>query len=164
MLGLTGRDARGRRQAEDVHASNILVALSGSELDRELVRLACNTAKAQHGLVYVVRVVEVPREHPLDAALDNTAALGMLDEAIAEAEKVHFEVDAELIQAREAGSCLVDEANARECDLIVMGLVPRTRFGQFHLGDTVPYVLAQAPCRVWVVRDCARTQQGTAGK
>jgi nucleotide-binding universal stress UspA family protein len=36
----------------------------------------------------------------------------------------------------------------------VVGLPYRKRFGgEFALGRTIPYILQNAPCTVWVVRD-----------
>ncbi len=57
------------------------------------------------------------------------------------------------MQARDAGPGIVDEAKDRDCSLIIMGLVPRYRFGRFDMGRTVPYVLEHAGCRVFVVRE-----------
>ncbi len=34
-----------------------------------------------------------------------------------------------------------------------MGVTYRKRFGEFYLGQTTPYVLKNAPCRVWVARE-----------
>ena len=51
-------------------------------------------------------------------------------------------------------AALVDEASERGADLLVVGLPYRTRFGgDFAIGRTVPYVLKNAPCAVWVVRE-----------
>jgi nucleotide-binding universal stress UspA family protein len=48
----------------------------------------------------------------------------------------------------------VDEAAAREADLLILGLPYRTRFGgDFAIGRAVPYALKNAPCAVWVVRE-----------
>jgi nucleotide-binding universal stress UspA family protein len=47
----------------------------------------------------------------------------------------------------------VDEAIERNVNLIVMGVTYRKRFGEFYLGQTTPYVLKNAPCRVWVARE-----------
>ena len=42
----------------------------------------------------------------------------------------------------------------RDADLIVLGVPYRTRFGgDFAIGRTIPYVLQNAPCTVWVVRE-----------
>jgi nucleotide-binding universal stress UspA family protein len=48
----------------------------------------------------------------------------------------------------------VDEASERGADLLVVGLPYRKRFGgEFAIGRTIPYILQNAPCSVWVVRD-----------
>ncbi|GAC1436071.1 MAG: hypothetical protein NVSMB65_10100 [Chloroflexota bacterium] len=132
---------------------NVLVALSGGPLDGELVRLACMMARTGKGQVYAVHVVEVPRSLPLDAPVNGGEADKVLESALEVADQLNYPVEAEVVQAREAGPGIVDEADDRKCNLIVMGLVPRSRFGQFSLGRTVPYVLAHAHTRVWVVRE-----------
>ncbi len=57
-------------------------------------------------------------------------------------------METELLQAREAGPTIIDEAIQREADLILMGVKYKRRFGQFSLGSVVPYVLKNASCRV----------------
>jgi len=64
------------------------------------------------------------------------------------AEEEGCEIDTDILQAREAGLAIVDEAVEREVDLILMGVTYQMRFGQFSLGNVVPYVLKNAPCRV----------------
>ena len=52
------------------------------------------------------------------------------------------------------GRRLVDEASERGADLLILGLAYRTQFGgDFAIGQTIPYVLKNAPCAVWVVRE-----------
>jgi nucleotide-binding universal stress UspA family protein len=59
-----------------------------------------------------------------------------------------------LLQARDVGAALVDEASERNADLLVVGMPYRKRFGgEFAIGRTIPYVLKNAPCAVWVVRE-----------
>jgi nucleotide-binding universal stress UspA family protein len=142
--------ARGAVQAKN---KNVLVALSGGPLDAELVQLACMMARPAKGQVYAVHVVEVPRSLALDAQVNSSEATAILERALEVADQLNYPVEAEVIQAREAGPGIVDEADDRHCSLIVMGLVPRSRFGQYSLGRTVPYVLAHAHSRVWVVRE-----------
>ena len=135
---------------------NILVAVAGNSMDEDLVRMACNLClkgKMGRGRVIAINVVEVPRTLPLDAVVDNSANDRVLDTAIAVAQGMNVDIEAEVIQAREAGPAIVDEANDRDCRLIMLGLVPRSRFGQFDLGKTVPYVMEHAHGRVWVMRD-----------
>ena len=63
-------------------------------------------------------------------------------------------LEAVLVQARDVGAALVDEAVERAADLLVVGLPYRKKFGgDFAIGKTVPYVLKNAPCAVWVARE-----------
>ena len=59
-----------------------------------------------------------------------------------------------LLQARDVGAAIVDEASERGADLLIVGLPYRKRFGgEFAIGRTIPYILQNAPCMVWVVRE-----------
>ena len=55
-----------------------------------------------------------------------------------------------LVRARKAGRAIVDEAERRGTEIIVLG-APRGRHRDIF-GKTVDYVLKNAPCRVWVAR------------
>lgn len=156
VTSLFRRESREEKDVVATERRNILVAVAGNSMDEDLVRMACNMClkgKTGRGRVIAINVVEVPRTLPLDAVVDNSANDHVLDTAIAVAQGLGVEIEAEVIQAREAGPAIVDEANDRGCRLIMLGLVPRSRFGQFDLGKTVPYVLEHAHGRVWVVRD-----------
>jgi len=132
-----------------------LVSVSGEKVDEEVVRLACNIAKRRKGKVYVVHVIEVQRALPLDAEIGSEIQRG--EKILAHAERIantmDCEVETDLLQAREAGPALVDEAVERGVDLIIMGLEYKRRFGEFDLGCAVPYVLKNVPCRVLVWRE-----------
>jgi nucleotide-binding universal stress UspA family protein len=67
-------------------------------------------------------------------------------ERVAAAE--NYRVDTEVLQAREAGPAIINEAGEGEVDLILMGIAYKVRFGEFSLGEVVPYVLKNSPCRV----------------
>ena len=74
--------------------------------------------------------------------------------AESQAEHARHPLEAVLVQARDVGAALVDEAVERDADLLVLGLPYRKRFGgDFAIGRTVPYVLKNAPCAVWVARE-----------
>src|SRR6266702_4138596 len=77
----------------------------------------------------------------------------LLTEALAIAEEAGCDAVAEVVQAREAGSAIVDEARDHNCALILLGMVRDSSKVHNDLGKTVPYVLTNAPCRVWVVMD-----------
>ena len=128
----------------------ILVPVSGTEADEEAMKLACRLAKKNKSKIYAVYVITIKRSLPLDAEIESEIgkAEGILDHIERIAEEQECEVETDLLQAREAGPTIVDEAAERGVDLILMGVEYKRRFGQFSLGSVVPYVLKNASCRV----------------
>ncbi len=128
----------------------ILVPVIGTEADEEAIRLACQLAKKNKGKIWAVYVITIKRTLPLDAEMEPEIkkAEGILDHMASVAEEQDYEIETDLLQAREAAPAIVDEAVERVVDLILMGVTYRTRFGQFSLGSVAPYVLKNAPCRV----------------
>jgi nucleotide-binding universal stress UspA family protein len=151
---------------------NILVPVDGSDASMEAVSMACMAAKRNKGKVYVVYVIEVHRSLPLDANLKPEAIKGeeVLNRAEQRAEEVDFDAEGELLQARDAGHAIVDEAIERAVDGIIMGVgykrplaegaglawprggKPAPLPGEFRLGKVTQYVLENAPCEVWLIR------------
>jgi len=135
--------------------NRILVPINGEADDAETVEFACFVAKRHRAKVYVVYVIEVKRTMPLDAEMESEIGKGeaLLETAMQVAERCGYDIETELLQAREASVALVDEAVERGVDAIVMGIPYRKRYGEFNMGDIVPYLLKNAPCRVWILRD-----------
>lgn len=132
----------------------ILVPVSGEDVDREAIELACKLAKESKGEIYVVYVIQVKRALPLDAELryETKTAEEVLAHADEIASEQDYEIQTDLLQTREIGPAIVDESVVRNTDVILMGMGYRKRFGRFDLGETIPYVLRNAPCRVIVLR------------
>ena len=130
--------------------NKILVSVVGTDADDEAIRLACQLAKKDKGKIWAIYVITVRRSLPLDAQIESEIrkAEEILDHAQSVAEEEEYELETELLQAREAGPTIVDEAVEHEVDLILMGAEHKRRFGQFSLGSVLPYVLKNAPCRV----------------
>ncbi|MFC1965813.1 universal stress protein [Chloroflexota bacterium] len=128
----------------------ILVPVIGTEADDEAIRLACQLAKKDKGKIWAVYVILLKRTLPLDAQIEPEIrkAEEILDHAESIAEEQDHEIDTILLQSREAGPTIVDEAIEHEIDLILMGIEYKQHFGQFSLGSVVPYVLKNAHCRV----------------
>jgi len=128
----------------------ILVPVRGTEADEEAIRLACRLARRGKGKIWAVYVITVKRTLPIDAEIESEIrqAEEILDHAERVAEEQDYEVETDLLQAREAGPTIVEEAVGRGADLILMGVKYKKHFGQFNLGSAVPYVLKNAPCRV----------------
>lgn len=137
-----------------MEVNKVLVPVNGGRVDEEILRLACTIAKRRRGKVYVVYVIEVKRALPLDAEIESETQKGekVLNRAERVADEMDYQVETELLQAREAGLAIVDEALERGVDLILMGINYKKHFGKFNLGSTVPYVLENAPCQVLLWR------------
>jgi nucleotide-binding universal stress UspA family protein len=128
----------------------ILVPVAGTEVDAETIKLACQLAKKDKGKVWGVFVVAIKRALPLDAEIDSEIkkAEEILDRVESAAEEEDYEVETDVLQAREVGPAIIDEAVERGVDLIMMGISYKRRFGQFSMGNVVPYVLKNSPCPV----------------
>ena len=137
--------------------NKILVPVSGTEADDEAMRLACLLGKKSKAKIFAVYVITIKRSLPLEAEIEPEIRKG---EAILEhietiAEEEDYEVETDLLQSREVGPTIVDEVAERSIDLVLMGIIYGTRFGQFSLGSVVPYVLKNAPCRVMLYHQAA---------
>jgi nucleotide-binding universal stress UspA family protein len=128
--------------------SKILVPVGGTEADDEATRLACRLARKTKGKIWVVYVITLKRSLPLEAEIEPEIrrAENTLDHIETIAEEEDYEVETDVLQAREAGPAIIDEAAEREVDLILMGVKYMRRFGQFSLGSVAPYVLKHAEC------------------
>lgn len=133
----------------------ILVPVSGGRTDEETIALACTVARRTKGKVYALYIIEVQRTLPLDADLpsENQRGERVLEQAERIARSNDYAVATDLLQVREIGPAIVDEAVERGVDLIIMGMEYTKHFGEFSLGQTTPYVLRNASCRVWVCRE-----------
>jgi len=139
----------------------ILAPVAGTDSDTETIKLACRLARRNKAKILLVHVIPIERTLPLDAEL--AAEVRRAEEVLERAEKVALEqgceVETDLLQARNVGPSVVDEALERGADLIIMGLTYKRHFGQFSLGDVIPYILKNAPCRVLLYQEY---QPGTA--
>jgi nucleotide-binding universal stress UspA family protein len=143
----------------DTHAPafrRAVVALNGGSSDARIVSLVADQARHVKAEVIAIHVVEIDWTLPLDADIAGRSeeVQRVLDTAESVAEDYKITLEPVLLQARDVGAAIVDEAIERDADLLVVGLPYRTRFGgEFAIGRTIPYILQNAPCAVWVVRD-----------
>ena len=133
-----------------VEFQRILIPVSGTDADKQAVQLAAGLVKRNKGKIWVVYVITVKRALPVEAEIEQEirSAEAILDhmETIAEDEGVEIETD--LLQAHDVAPAIVDEAIELDADLILMGITYKRRFGQFTIGNVVPYVFKNATCRV----------------
>lgn len=137
-----------------VMPQTFLVPITNSPASLEAVAVAATMARARKGRVYLVHVIEVNRSLPLNAEMDAEARRGeqVIRRAEAAASEAGCSATGTLVQAREAGMAIVDEARDRGVDAIVMGIGYKRLTGSFQVGRTVEHVLKNATCAVWVVR------------
>jgi nucleotide-binding universal stress UspA family protein len=133
-----------------------VLALNGGASDARIVRLLASVATKTKIELIAVHVVEIDWTLPLDADIAGRSedVQQVLDSAEEIAEAFKVKLEPVLLQARDVAAAIVDEATERGADLLVVGLPYRKRFGgEFAIGRTIPYILQNAPCTVWVVRE-----------
>lgn len=137
----------------------ILVPVTHTSASLEAVTVACQLAKQRKSKVVAVHVIEVLRSLPLNAEMETEARRGeqLLRRAEEAASHAGYHVTGQLLQAREAGQAIVDEAREGGYDAVVMGIGYKRLIGAFQVGRTVDFVLKNAPCQVWVVRQAVGT-------
>ena len=133
----------------------VLIPVNGSQADEEVIRLTCRLARKGGGKIFVTYVIQVDRTLPLDAEVgpEIDKAEHVLDQAESIAGEHDCNVETDLLQSREIGPAIVDEAIERGVDLIAIGVKYEKKFGEFSLGETIPYVLKNAPCSVLLFRE-----------
>ncbi len=139
-----------RRKQDVMKFSRILVPVTATQADEEAIRLACRLARRDKSEIHAIYIITMKRVLPLDAEIEPEIqkAEDILNRIERVAREENCRVDTDLLQAREVGPAIINEAVEREIDLILLGVAYKMRFGEFSLGEVVPYVLKNSPCRV----------------
>src|SRR5438552_17083267 len=132
----------------------VLVALSGTSPDPDIIRLVASIDKPAKAQAIGIHVIEVRWNLPLDAVLELELARGeeLLESAKKIAEQAGLALETELLQARDAAAAIVDTAVERKCDLIALAMPFRKRLGRTYVGRTVQNVYVNAPRAVLAYR------------
>jgi APA family basic amino acid/polyamine antiporter len=141
----------------------LLVPVVAGHPSEEALDVACSLAAERGARIVALSVLEVPLDSDLDADLAGLeeAANRELDEAVEIGNSYGVRVHDRLVRARSAGQAIVQEAEQRGSEIIVIGS-PRkalTRSQRAVFGRTVDHVLRHAPCRVMVA---AAPEEGSA--
>lgn len=151
------RQAANRRDPNrnGVRMPSVLVPVTGASYDQEVVRLGCELLESSQSRLHILYVIEVSREHPLDAAMNSIYMSGerVLNKMEEIAGGYKCVLNAEIVQVRKAGAAIVREAVFKDVDAIVMGSSYKETYGVYSLDEHIPYVLRHAPCRVIVSRE-----------
>lgn len=149
---------RGQLHFSKEERNRLLVPLTGSETDSQLLKYVARIAHRKNSDITLIYVVEVDQELPLDAELPKDVMRGeqVLENARDLVRKSldgrSSYVSTDLLQARAAGPAIVDEAVQDEVDAILMGAKVHKRFGKRTIGETVDYIMRNAPCEVVILR------------
>jgi APA family basic amino acid/polyamine antiporter len=135
-----------------VEYRTIVVPVVRSFESEEALVAAARLAAERAARLVVVHVVEVPLDLPLDVELPELEreANDLLDQSAAIVESYGVRTVVRLLRARAAGAAIVEEAEGRNAELIVIG-APRVRPGRKRIfGTTVDYVLRHSATRVLI--------------
>jgi APA family basic amino acid/polyamine antiporter len=153
---------------------SILVPLSGTELDDDIVQTAARLVASEQtdeaaidkATIEAVWIFVLPMSLPIDASLPE-AQIKRARQALARAKAVGeeytgVEVATATVRARRAGQAIVDEARRRGVEAIVLGAEEPSRIRggprlggrggplDNYVGDSTKYVVNKADCRVIV--------------
>ena len=133
--------------------SRILVPLKLGPIGDEVLATAIKLAEERGSAITVLHVVSVPLDTPLDAELPGREEIARdaIEDAKELASEHGIDVEGAFVRARSIGAAVVEEAVARDADLILMGSSPLWRRQSRFFSPTVDYVLRKAPSEVMVV-------------
>jgi len=131
--------------------AKILVPAVNIETNKEALNIACELARANEGQIYILNVISVSRDKPLDYDMNEETIkaeqiLNELEDYCKE--KGCEDVRTELLQARDPGDAIVEYSVDKAVDLIMLSMDHKRRFGELSFGYVMPYVMHHSPCPV----------------
>ncbi|HQJ97237.1 MAG TPA: amino acid permease [Thermoleophilia bacterium] len=137
---------------EDIVYDQILVPITGTRISDEMMVLACQLATEKNSSIDALYVIEVPMNLPLDAPLveERARAERVLSAARVIASQFKVKLNPVIVTTRNTGRAIVEEAQKRRSEVIIMGTARKRRIADRVFGSTVDYVLRNAPCEVLV--------------
>jgi basic amino acid/polyamine antiporter, APA family len=137
---------------EDIDYDQLLVPIVGSRISDEMMVLACQLATEKKSSIDALYVIEVPIHLPLDAPLEEERlrAERAMKAARVIASQFKVKVTPVIVTARNTGRAIVQEAERRRSEVIILGTVRKRRIADRVFGGTVDYVLQHSPCEVLV--------------
>ncbi len=138
--------------------NKLLLAVDGSEHALRAARMAADLARTMNSteLRIVVSYEAIPPylgepnlQYAIDARMKD--AKSVLDKAVKDVGDIPGEVHTEVLEGSPADA-IIDVANTRGSDVIVMGSRGLGRLAGLLLGSTSQKVVSHAPCPVLIVR------------
>ena len=132
----------------------LLVPIVPGQASDDAFDIAASLAAERGSQIIAVHVIEIPLDLPLGSEKPELERIANreLDESRAIGDSYGVNVIPRLLRGRNAGAAIVEEAERRGTEIIVVG-APKKDIGRRKravFGETVDYVLKNAPCRVMV--------------
>jgi nucleotide-binding universal stress UspA family protein len=127
----------------------VLVGLKISETAVELTDLACRLA-AHRASVFLVHVIELPDNTPLNAEVPNLEAKArkILGAGERVARRSGLSAKTLVLRAHSASFALLDELKEKNCDLAVLGYHHGRTLGEVVFGTTAKHLATSSPCHM----------------
>ena len=145
--------------AIEVEYRSILMPITSDRVDDVMTATALRLAADSGTSLVVMYPIEVPLNVSLadPMAAETAEAEQQLREAAALGREYGVSVITRIVRTRNVGQAIVEEAERRRSEIIVLGARDRHKPGQRVFGPRVDYVLRNAHCRVMVGAEPARS-------
>jgi APA family basic amino acid/polyamine antiporter len=145
-------DTKVRGPAIEIEYRTVVLHVTDARVADEMTATALRLASERRARVVALYTLEVPTSRPLSqiAPEDEQRANEQLAEAEALGQLYGVQVISRLVRTRNAGRALVEEAERRGSEIIVLGSPGRSARSARLFGTTVDYVLRHARCKVMV--------------
>ena len=128
----------------------IMVCYDGTEPAKKAIRLARRQAKAFNGEVFVVTTLEKGTPNHQEEINEAKEGLEYARSMLA-SEDVPCSTGL-LIRGLEPGEDLVQFALDKAIDMVIIGIVKKSKVGKLFFGSTAQYLILKAPCPVLTVK------------
>ncbi|MFB6085237.1 MAG: amino acid permease [Halodesulfurarchaeum sp.] len=131
----------------------ILVPVANPQTVDQLMRTACDIARGEGGEVLVMSVVTVPQQTPLsEGRTFAESRREVIDRATEIGNEAGVPVSGVIRIGHDVSKAILNTAEQRESNALLLGWRGRTRRGDFVFGSNVDEVITRAKCDVLVER------------
>ena len=134
----------------------ILTPVNGTRASEYAFRWSCQFARSSKAELYALYVFEIPMEFAVDThrgRRDLMEGEKILQSAEAIASEEHYQVNASMIAARNAGPAIVLEARSKDIDLVILGVPYGNPVSPVSPVGTADFILKKATCQVMLCRE-----------
>ncbi|MFV0445120.1 MAG: universal stress protein [Planctomycetaceae bacterium] len=153
-----------RRREQPLQVKSIVVAYDGSPASVAALDRLAQLPLTANCRIHLISVVETVHVYGSELVLDGTGeadaerqtALARLEEAAVRWKDSAAQVDLGVTSSPDVAGAILDAAEKRHADLIVVGSRGKSAWERFLLGSATLRILHQAPCSIWVERPRSR--------